>query len=91
MQVLVKAKILGLFTTEWEGEGRIIFPEKIDFTQTAGLFRGLKAIWSFDESRGNTIVTIATTFSKPHMFKFVESLLGRYVVEKTTKKRRPKV
>ncbi len=84
--VFVKASLLGLFPTQWVGRGLKRPFNKIEFSQTHGLFKGLKAAWCFREKNGGTEVAIRTKFSKPWMGSWIEIAVGRLVVENTTKK-----
>jgi len=71
--------------TMWHGEGIKKPPKSIQFTQIKGLFKGLKARWSFVSSDSNeTKVTICTSFKKRFLTPLGERLLGVFVVEKTT-------
>ncbi len=86
MQVEVYTKLLGLFPTKWTGLGKKVRHRQITFTQTQGLFKGLTAIWSFQEVPDGTEVSIETSFSKPKIGILGEWVLGRFLVEKTTRK-----
>ena len=84
--VEVHSKILGL-PTSWRGEGIKTRPKAIRFTQTKGLFKGLKAHWSFvPKGPTQTAITICTSFKKPVLTPLLERALGNYVVEKVTSK-----
>lgn len=80
------AKWFGFYKTKWQGYGKKDPCNLIHFTQTQGLFKGLIALWRFEETSGGTHVTIETTFSKPDLTKYGEFLLGRFLVERTTEK-----
>ncbi len=86
LSVEVHSSLFGL-PTSWRGEG-IKRPSKaIRFTQTRGLFQGLVARWSFISlNRGETKVTICTSFRKPLLTPIGEEFLGSLVVEKVTGK-----
>lgn len=84
--VEVHTNLLGIYPSVWQGEGIKKPYDEIDFTQTQGLFQGLKAIWSFRDKDGGTEVSILTTFSKPKLGPFLEQILGKYLVEATTRK-----
>ena len=86
MEVEVHALWLGFYNAIWRGVGEKHPFSRIDFTQTQGLFQGLKAIWSFESSSNGTLVSILTIFSKPGWTSFGEFLSGKFLVEKTTKK-----
>lgn len=86
MSVLVCTKLLGFFPTRWIGHGMKQPFQSIEFIQEQGVFKGLKAVWTFSETHQGTLVTIATTFSKKLLPPFGEKVLGTLIVEKTTKK-----
>ncbi len=82
--VQVQTRLLGL-KTSWFGSGIMTPPKRIQFSQTKGLFRGLKARWSFvPNGRNETKVTICTSFSKPLLSPVGERLLGIFLVERVT-------
>lgn len=71
----------------WEGEGIKDRNNQIDFTQTNGLFKGLKAIWRFKKLDSNkTAVEIETLFNSDFLlFKgLLENLSKKYLIENTT-------
>src|SRR3990167_8469696 len=70
MEVEVHAKWFGFYKTKWQGYGKKDPCNLIHFTQTQGLFKGLIALWRFEETSGGTHVTIETTFSKPDLTKY---------------------
>lgn len=86
MIVIVEANLLGIVPSKWIGRGSKEPTDTIRFTQTHGLFKGLKAIWSFSTKSTGTEISIQTTFSKPRLGIFIERILGKFVVEKTTQK-----
>lgn len=84
--VEVHSKLFGLRTT-WYGEGVKAPFKVIQFIQTKGLFKGLRARWSFISKEPNeTKVTICTSFRKPYLTPLGERLVGNFVVEKITAK-----
>ncbi len=85
MEVKVCSKLLGFYRTEWYGQGTKKPYREIFFEQTEGLFKGLTAVWIFEENDGITKATITTTFSKPTLGKFLEYCLGKLIVEGTTR------
>lgn len=85
MSVEVHTKLFGFLRTKWEGKGYIDSNREIRFEQTEGLFKGLNALWTFNEDNRGTHVSIKTTFTK-QLPLFIEAWLGKNVVEKTTKK-----
>jgi len=85
MTVRIGSEILGM-KTSWIGEGRKKRFESIEFTQTQGIFKGLLAVWNFeDRSSDVTSVTIHIRFSLnlPMIGKFLEQFLGNVKVKKT--------
>lgn len=84
--VEVHSRLFGL-RTSWRGEGIKLPYKAIRFTQTKGLFKGLKARWSFvSKTPTETKVTICTSFRKGPLTPLGERLLGAFVVEKVTTK-----
>ena len=86
VEVKVCSKLFGFYRTEWLGRGIKKPHYEIFFEQTEGPFKGLTAVWAFEEYADITQATITTTFSKPNLGKFFEYCLGKLVVEKTTGK-----
>ena len=86
MVVEVHARLLNFLPSRWKGEGEKVPFQRINFTQTEGLFKGLKAEWLFEEAGNGTQVSIKTRFEKPNIGSFGEWLLGKFVVERTTRK-----
>ena len=86
IKVEVNTKLLGFFPSRWQGAGRKKRYQGIRFTQTKGLFKGLTALWQFSEVSQGTRVSIRTVFSKPQISRLGEWLLGKFVVEDTTRK-----
>ena len=86
VRVEVYTKLLGFYRTRWEGEGIVFKDQKIDFTQTVGLFQGMKAVWEFFDKGDGTIVTIETTFTKDEYGPLLEKIMGYFIVCSTTKK-----
>ena len=85
--VEVHSCLLGCLPTKWFGEGNKKPLKAIRFTQTHGLFEGLRAHWSFiPKNRNCTKVTICTSFKKPMLTPVGESLLGFFIVEKVAVK-----
>lgn len=84
--VVVCSRLLGLFPKRWRGRGVKKRYRKIEFVQTEGLFKGLKAIWLFKNLKNGTRVFIRTSFSKPRIGNVGEWFLGRLLVESTTRK-----
>lgn len=82
--VEVHSKLFGR-STSWQGEGIKVPLKTIRFIQTKGMFKGLRARWSFvPKSSSETKVTICTSFKKRFLTSFGERLVGTLVVEKTT-------
>ena len=86
LKVQVCTRLLGFFPTKWIGTGIKRPFDCLEFVQEEGLFKGLKAVWSFRENRKVTVVKISTNFSKPRLGSIGEKILGMLVVEKITKK-----
>lgn len=86
LHVEVHSKLFGMKTV-WRGRGLKKALKAIQFTQTQGTFRGLKARWSFlAKGRYETKVTICTSFKAPWLTPLGERLLGSLVVERVTSK-----
>jgi len=84
--VEVHNRLVGL-RISWQGEGVKSQNRCIQFTQTKGLFKGLRARWSFvSKPDGQTKVTICTSFQKPLFTPVGEMILGRFLVECVTEK-----
>lgn len=86
VEVLIVANLLGIFPTSWKGFGKKTRNKSIKYLQTKGLFEGLTADWNFEVNGDSVIVKIITKFEKPSWGLFLEGLIGRNVVEKTTGK-----
>lgn len=74
---------------EWAGEGTKQKNKSIDFVQTKGLFKGLKAYWFFRAvTEDSTVVTIQTSLPpQTSKFKFlIKKLLSCLLVEGTTRR-----
>jgi ribosome-associated toxin RatA of RatAB toxin-antitoxin module len=86
IKVKISSEILGV-PTSWIGDGKKKRFETIDYTQTQGFFKGLKAIWSFQELGESTIVSIDINFklNLPVIGSFVEHFMGTRKVSKTVK------
>lgn len=84
LKVEIHANLFKIFPTSWQGEGMKEKNKGLHFRQTKGLFKGLKADWSFEPIHGKTKVSITTTFSKPWLTSFVETWLGNAIVQNTT-------
>lgn len=83
--VEVHSVLGGFLKTAWRGKGEKISGKAIHFTQIQGLFKGLRAHWSFvSRESDQTRVTILTSFSKPAVTPIGEMILGRFLVERTT-------
>lgn len=70
----------------WEGEGFKNKNTSINFVQTKGLLKGLRAVWVFDKLKDNvTRVTIKTQLSFDSFFsRLFEKILGYSLVTNTT-------
>ena len=86
LRVEVHTHLFKIFPISWEGEGIKEKYKIIHFRQTKGLFKDLKAEWSFEYLDGKTKVTITTIFSKPWLTDFGEKFIGKLVVEKVTER-----
>lgn len=84
VKVEVHTKLLGFFPTKWEGIGKKQRYQSIYYTQTQGLFKGLTAVWNFEDLNNGTRVSIRSTFSKLGLLD--KWLLGKFVVESTTQR-----
>lgn len=84
--VKISTKLLGLFPTRWYGKGVKNNNQSIRFTQSKGLFKGLTAVWTFNEENNGTVVSIRTQFTQPKIGTWGERFLGKFVIEKTTRK-----
>lgn len=82
IEVEVHARLFGFWRTKWQGEGIKSLNKSIDFLQTEGMFKNLKASWMFEPMNVSTKVSIQTTFSKP----LFERFLGEKLVERTTQR-----
>jgi ribosome-associated toxin RatA of RatAB toxin-antitoxin module len=85
-KVAVRTKLWKFIPTRWLGSGKKVKNFAIYFRQDEGLFKNLKAHWVFREEKGQTRVTIKTVFRKKAVGKGGEFLLGKLMVERTTKK-----
>ena len=77
---------IGLSVTKSFTEEDSLLNKSIDFTQTKGLFKGLRAFWSFEKNGNGTRISISTKFEKPAAGFLGEWLLGKFLVERTTRK-----
>ena len=84
--VQICTKLFGIFPTRWYGRGVKERNQSIRFTQSKGLFKGLIAVWTFEEASNGTRVSICTRFAKPKIGTLGEWFLGKFVVERTTRK-----
>ncbi|OGX23599.1 MAG: hypothetical protein A3J51_06680 [Omnitrophica WOR_2 bacterium RIFCSPHIGHO2_02_FULL_45_21] len=71
---------------KWEGEGIKYKNKSIDFTQTKGLLKGLRATWLFEGlNKKSTRATIRTQFNFQFFFgKLFEKVIGSLLIPKTT-------
>lgn len=71
---------------KWEGEGIKYKNESIDFTQTKGLLKGLKATWLFESlNKNSTRVIIRTQFNFQFFLgRLLEKIIGNLLIPHTT-------
>lgn len=86
MVVRITSTLCGI-PVSWDGRGKKVPYESIEFLQTQGLLKGLTALWRFRDHNQACCVTIDSRFSLrlPIAGTLVEQLLGRYKVRKTIK------
>lgn len=72
----------------WEGQGIKNKNKSIDFIQTKGLLRGLRATWVFEDLRDDRVKVSIKTQLNFHFFlgKIFEKILGNLLIPNTTTK-----
>lgn len=86
LTVKMSASFYGVVLT-WKGEGIKTKNKSIEFSQTQGLLKGLKAIWIFERLENNlTKVTIKTIINFNSIGKMFEKIIVNLLVSKTTSK-----
>lgn len=84
MVVRITSTLCGI-PISWNGHGKKVPYDSIEFVQTEGLLKGLTARWTFRDHNHSCRVTIDSRFSLniPIIGKLVEQLIGTYKVRKT--------